>query len=904
MPTSNNHAPVIGRLTFDWVAENSINGFIVGTVQAKDEDGDALTFKLIDNADGRFYMDGNDLRVLDGSRFNDQVQPTHTVKVRVTDSHGESSEQEFTIRVMDRDGNPPPPPENHNPDDLFVWAEDVPETAQGGYYVGQIFGTDPDGDQLAYRIVNQDSPFAIIGSTIVLRQDAVLDYETKPIHTITVESSDGRGGILTRSFDIKVRDIQETPPQNHPPVIDGLSNYWISENAPDGTVIGRVIAHDPDGQMLKYELLDNSDGRFRLEGDHVVVADGSRIDYEASPFYDIKIRVTDSQGASDTVTYMISVLDVNENPPPENHAPEVELIGGHVPENAAFGTYVGNIDVMDPDNDAVSVELVNNADGRFVLNGNRLLVADPSKLDYEASASHDIWVRVTDSRGGETLKKFIIKVDDVDESDLPPGNHAPSMVMLNGVEVKENAETGTVVGYLGAFDPDGDPLTFTLLDNADGRFKIENNRVVVADGTKLDYETAHEHPIRVQVSDGQGGIVEAAFIIHVRDIADQPPQNHAPVIDGIMGDVVVENAPNGLVVGRVLAFDPDGGHLKYELLDSDGRFRIEDDRIIVADGSRLDYETNPYHEVKVRVTDSQGLSDTKTFTISVKDVNEDGDPPPSDNHAPIDLLLSDSGVTENSDNGTVVGVLIGKDPDSGDSLSYTLLDDAGGRFAIVDDELVVKDSSRLDHEANPYHTIRARVMDSHGQSFEKTFTIQVEDQEDEDNSGSDANDTIIGGAGDDSFLGGLGNDLITGGNGNDTLGGGAGNDRLFGGRGKDIISGGLGADILTGGAGKDVFVFDAKLGKGNIDRITDFSVKDDTIHLAKAIFKAAGSKGGLSKGAFWAGSEAHDASDRVIYDPRNGKLYYDADGNGAKEAVQIALLKRGLDLTAKDFLIF
>jgi Ca2+-binding RTX toxin-like protein len=119
-----------------------------------------------------------------------------------------------------------------------------------------------------------------------------------------------------------------------------------------------------------------------------------------------------------------------------------------------------------------------------------------------------------------------------------------------------------------------------------------------------------------------------------------------------------------------------------------------------------------------------------------------------------------------------------------------------------------------------------------------------------------------------------------------------------------VISGGLGADTLTGGAGKDVFVFDTKPGAGNVDRITDFSVKDDTIHLAKAVFKAAGPKGTLSKGAFWIGSEAHTAKDRIIYNADNGKLYYDADGTGSKEAVQIALLKKGLSLmTAKDFLI-
>ncbi|HEV2565942.1 MAG TPA: cadherin domain-containing protein [Microvirga sp.] len=801
MPYPANHAPVIGRLTADYVIEHATDHYIIGVVQAKDEDGDPLTYELIDDAGGRFYLTGDDLRVKDGSRLDYETNPFHTVKVRVTDIHGWSAEKEFTIRVLDGNGNPPPPPQNHAPNDLFVWAEDVPENAPGGSFVGHVQGYDPDGDQLNYRIVNQDSPFVLKGNQIFLRDGAVLDYETRPVQIVTIEASDGRGGTLTRSFDIKIKDMPEYPP------------------------------------------------------------------------------------------------------PPQNHAPEVMLIGGYVPENVPSGSYVGNISVVDPDSDPVQLELVDNADGRFALDGHRLIVLNGSKLDYETAMAHDIWVRATDSRGGMTLKRFTITVMDVNEDQNPPSdNQDPTMLMLDGVQVIENAPTGAVVGYLHGADPDGDLLTFSLLDDAGGRFKIEHNRVVVADGTKLDYETAQAHPIRVQVSDGRGGFREATFTIHVRDRPDSPPNNHPPVIEDLLGTVVQENAANGTVVGAVAAHDPDGDPLTYELLDNgDGRFRIENNVIVVADGSRLDYEASSSHTVRVRVSDSRGLSDTKVFTILVKDINEN--PPPPDNHAPFDIILSDDAVAENSDNGTVVGLLIGKDQDAGDNLTYTLLDDAGGRFAIVGDELVVKNGAKLDYETQASHVVQVRVTDSHNLSFIKSFVIQVEDEDDESTDGSDGDDTIVGGAGDDVFSGGLGNDLLTGGAGNDSLYGGAGADRLFGGKGKDVISGGLGSDTLTGGAGKDVFVFDTKPGAGNVDRITDFSVKDDTIHLARAVLKAAGPKGSLSKGAFWIGSEAHATSDRIIYDADNGKLFYDADGTGNKEAVQIALLKKGLALTAKDFLI-
>ncbi|MBW4674418.1 MAG: SdiA-regulated domain-containing protein [Desmonostoc geniculatum HA4340-LM1] len=69
--------------------------------------------------------------------------------------------------------------------------------------------------------------------------------------------------------------------------------------------------------------------------------------------------------------------------------------------------------------------------------------------------------------------------------------------------------------------------------------------------------------------------------------------------------------------------------------------------------------------------------------------------------------------------------------------------------------------------------------------------------------GGAGNDILDGGAADDILLGELGNDTLLGGAGNDSLNGGAGNDNLNGGAGNDTILGGLGNDILAGGGGND-----------------------------------------------------------------------------------------------------
>lgn len=135
--------------------------------------------------------------------------------------------------------------------------------------------------------------------------------------------------------------------------------------------------------------------------------------------------------------------------------------------------------------------------------------------------------------------------------------------------------------------------------------------------------------------------------------------------------------------------------------------------------------------------------------------------------------------------------------------------------------------------------------------------------------------------------------------------GSAGSDTLSGGRGGDLLDGGLAADTLTGGAGDDAFRFSTALGNGNVDRITDFRLADDTILLDNLIFAEVGADGPLALGAFHrsAAGVAQDADDRIIYDTDSGALSYDADGDGQVAAIQYARLNANLNLSAADFAI-
>ncbi len=169
--------------------------------------------------------------------------------------------------------------------------------------------------------------------------------------------------------------------------------------------------------------------------------------------------------------------------------------------------------------------------------------------------------------------------------------------------------------------------------------------------------------------------------------------------------------------------------------------------------------------------------------------------------------------------------------------------------------------------------------------------------------GTDAIPSLTGTSSAEALNGTDGSDTINGIGGADKLYGWAGSDIIDGGNGSDYLYGGLGVDVLTGGAGNDVFVFNSALG-GGIDRITDFVHGSDTFRLENGVFTALGAAGDLPSWAFYSGSAAHDATDRIIYNPTNGALTYDADGTGSVPPVQFGTLATGLTVTASDFLIW
>ncbi|RCW63014.1 cadherin domain-containing protein, partial [Pseudorhodoferax soli] len=717
------------------VAENAANGTVVGiTAQALDPDGTAtVSYSLSNDAGGRFAIDAATgvVTVADGTLLNYEGATSHGITVVATSSDGSTSSANFSIGLTDVNEAPV-----GAVTDVNAAANQVAENAANGTVVGVTAqALDPDGTAtVSYSLSDTaGGRFAIDANTgvVTVADGTLLNYESAASHQITVLATSSDGSTSSASFTVSLTDVNEAPVG---PVTDtNAAANQVPEDAANGTAVGITAqATDPDGtDTVSYSLSDNAGGRFAIDASTgvVTVADGSLLDYETASSHQITVLATSSDGTTSSANFTVALINVNEAP--VGAVTDVNASANQVAENAANGTAVGIVaQAADPDGaDTVGYSLSDNAGGRFAIDATTgvVTVADGSLLDYEAATSHQITVLATSSDGSTSSANFTIALTDVNEA--PIG--AVSDVNVAANQVAENAANGTVVGITAqALDPDGTAtVSYSLSDNAGGRFAIDATTgvVTVANGTLLNYETAASHGITVMATSSDGTTSSANFTIALTDVNEQPVGAVTDV--NAAANQVPENAANGTVVGiTAQAIDPDGtATVSYSLSnDAGGRFTIDTNTgvVTVANVNLLDYEAASSHGITVLATSSDGSTSSANFTIALTDVNE----------APVgavtDMNAAANEVAENAANGTVVGITAqALDPDGTATVSYSLSDSAGGRFAIDASTgvVTVADGTLLNYEAATSHGITVVATSSDGSTSSANFTINLTD---------------------------------------------------------------------------------------------------------------------------------------------------------------------------------
>ena len=370
-------------------------------------------------------------------------------------------------------------------------------------------------------------------------------------------------------------------------------------------------------------------------------------------------------------------------------------------------------------------------------------------------------------------------------------------------------------------------------------------------------------------------------------------QNEAPVItsNGGGATAAVNVAENSTAVTTVTATDPDAGATQtYSIIGGadQAKFAINASTGALSFIAAPNFEAptdaggNNVYDVTVQVSDGLGGLDSQAIAVTVTNVNE----------APSGTNKT---VATNEDTGYVFSAAdFGFGDTDGNALNAVKISGLPGAGLLTDNGVAISAGtlvSKADIDAGKL--VFTPAANANGTDY-SSFSFQVQDN------GGTAN----GGANLDQSPNTITVNVTP--VDEPPINGGGGNNNLVGGTGDDTLNGGRGKDTLTGGAGEDAFQFSTKLGKKNVDHVTDFTQNSDIIELSHLIFKKlahATLPDELSGGEFRLGTKAKDHNDHIIYDQKHGKLFYDKDGDGSSAKVLFAVLDSHPTLTATDFLI-
>lgn len=555
---------------------------------------------------------------------------------------------------------------------------------------------------------------------ISAKQDAALDYESgDSVLVAKIVVSDKNGGTgdddqIKRDIivaTIKINDVNEDP------VVKPGQTFTISEFAgQDPSIPVEVVANDgrdasePQNKVLAsdvdlnknppkgwgyltYTIEENPNFAIDPVTGVISVKEGADIDFEddTKNSFTLTVTVTDGGGKSASAEVTITVSNENETPKFVDDGTDNYIALEHSKPDTVVKRWA--IDDPDADDDAsnlnVSLEDVHSAnsvlatdvfDVRIVEESGsmfvELFVSDSAKLDFESiydalsgDTTFAVKITLSDDEGGSSSLEKKIKVHDVNELHVAQP--------LNPT-IDENPRKNAVVDTVKVLDPDTKNPDFRKYEYSivekDVPFAMSDSLIVVADSSKLDYETVpgHKFEIHVAIVDKNDPTLAdtAVVVITLKDVDESPkiipdsdddkcddmvtnctkPKDPIPedCADGHCGNVdkdnnvvagIRENSATGTVVMEYYVVDEDGDDddltkLKVELKDNnktgvDSLFGVKivpagadsfKVQVYVKDGSKLDYEAvKNTHNVSIIVTDTTKNGDGFNNPVALSD---------------------------------------------------------------------------------------------------------------------------------------------------------------------------------------------------------------------------------------------------------------------------------------------
>jgi VCBS repeat-containing protein len=204
-----NDPPTDLSLSKSSLKENEPAGTTVGTFSTTDPDlGDTFAYGLVSGEgstdNGSFEISGNLLKAKES--FNFEAKSSYSIRVRTTDSGGETVEKQLTITVENV---------NDPPTNLTVSKSEIDENEPAGTEVGFFSTTDDDvGDTFAYGLVSgegstDNGSFEISGNLLKAKES--FNFEAKSSYSIRVRTTDSAGKTFEKQLTITIINVNDPP---------------------------------------------------------------------------------------------------------------------------------------------------------------------------------------------------------------------------------------------------------------------------------------------------------------------------------------------------------------------------------------------------------------------------------------------------------------------------------------------------------------------------------------------------------------------------------------------------------------------------------------------------------------------------------------------------------------------
>lgn len=305
--TDANDAPTDISLDPSSVTEGQPAGTTIGSLDAADQDpGETFTFTEVagagDEDNAKVTIDGTTLKT--AAVIDYATDSVLHIRVQVSDGSA-TYEEALTVTVVNV---------NTAPTDLALSNASVAENQPSGTTVGTLSSSDEPGDTHSYALVSgtgsaDNGSFQITGDT--LSTNASFDFETKSSYTIRVRSTDQDGASFEKVLLVTISDANDAPTDVT------LNNASVNENEPSATTVGSLFAVDVDaGDTHTFSLVsgtgDADNASFSITGNTLKTA--VSFNFEVKDSYSVRIRATDSGGATFEKAFTITILDVNDAP--------------------------------------------------------------------------------------------------------------------------------------------------------------------------------------------------------------------------------------------------------------------------------------------------------------------------------------------------------------------------------------------------------------------------------------------------------------------------------------------------------------------------------------------------------------------------------------------------------------